>query len=262
MLTAVDVNCQIVRQVPTGTAEAGCWPEVHLPIPIGTLGSAARSPPPAASASVRHPTAFRAYGNATGKELRKATLPIAVGGTPMTYVSPKTATHVVVTAGGATARRRRLRAPTRCLRGSYLPLAGEGDRPPKSGWWSGASPSSAVRTAVPPVDRLASTPRLFAGSACGPLPCRDGEGPPVRAERQQQVVRPGAAVVAGVQEHHPARHGRAAHVQVLPGASFILLTVSRGRGVEVPDQRPVGAAWPAGCPGARNTAPGSRWPLQ
>jgi quinate dehydrogenase (quinone) len=45
---------------------------------------------------------LRAYDNETGKVLWAGRLPVGVGGTPSSYVSPKTGKqYVVVSAGGA-----------------------------------------------------------------------------------------------------------------------------------------------------------------
>ena len=107
MLSAIDVKTrQVVWQVPTGTAEAQApfGLKSHLPIPIGTL-SLGGTITTAGGVSFRAATTdpyLRAYDNAKGTELWKAALPVTVGGTPMTYVSPKTGKqYVVVVAGGA-----------------------------------------------------------------------------------------------------------------------------------------------------------------
>jgi quinate dehydrogenase (quinone) len=107
MLTAIDLKTrQIVWQVPAGTAEnqGPLGIASHLPIPIGTIGLGGPMTT-AGGVTFRAATTdpyLRAYDNANGKELWKAALPIGAGGTPMTYVSPKTGRqYVVVTAGGA-----------------------------------------------------------------------------------------------------------------------------------------------------------------
>lgn len=106
-LTAIDVRTrEIVWQVPVGTAEAEGPLGIasHLPIPIGSIGLG--GPMTTAGDLTFHAATMdpylRAYDNATGKVLWKAALPVGVGGTPMTYVSPKTGKqYVVVSAGGA-----------------------------------------------------------------------------------------------------------------------------------------------------------------
>ena len=106
-LTAIDVKTrQIVWQVPMGTAEAEgpLGIESRLPIPIGTIGLG--GPMTTAGGVTFHAATtdpyLRAYDNATGKVLWQGRLPVGVGGTPMTYVSPKTGKqYVVVSAGGA-----------------------------------------------------------------------------------------------------------------------------------------------------------------
>ena len=110
MMTAIDVKTrQIVWQVPVGTAEAEGPLGIasKLPIPIGTFGLG--GPITTAGGVTFHAATMdaylRAYDNATGKVLWKAALPVGVGGTPMTYVSPKTGKqYVVVSAGGARMR--------------------------------------------------------------------------------------------------------------------------------------------------------------
>jgi quinate dehydrogenase (quinone) len=106
MMTAIDVRSrQIVWQVPTGTAEAqGPFGiKSHLPIQIGTIGLGG---PVTTAGGVTFRAAttdpyLRAYDNATGKVLWQDALPVAAGGTPMTYVSPRTGRqYVVVSAGG------------------------------------------------------------------------------------------------------------------------------------------------------------------
>lgn len=106
-LTAIDVKTrQIVWQVPVGTAEAeGPFGIASkLPIPIGSIGLG--GPMTTAGGVTFHAATMdpylRAYDNATGKVLWEGALPVGVGGTPMSYVSPKTGKqYVVVSAGGA-----------------------------------------------------------------------------------------------------------------------------------------------------------------
>jgi len=106
-LTAIDLaSKQIVWQVPAGTAEAtgpfGLGSK--LPIPIGTFGLGG---PVATAGGITFHAAttdpyLRAYDNGTGRLLWQGRLPVGVGGTPMTYVSPKTGRqYVAVSAGGA-----------------------------------------------------------------------------------------------------------------------------------------------------------------
>jgi quinate dehydrogenase (quinone) len=106
-LTAIDLaSKQIVWQVPAGTAEAtgpfGLGSK--LPIPIGTFGLGG---PVATAGGITFHAAttdpyLRAYDNGTGRLLWQGRLPVGVGGTPMTYVSPRTGKqYVVVSAGGA-----------------------------------------------------------------------------------------------------------------------------------------------------------------
>lgn len=109
MLTAIDVKARkIVWQVPAGAAEAQAplGLSSHLPIPIGTIGLGGPITT-AGGITFRAATTdayLRAYDNATGKVLWQGALPIAAGGTPMTYVAPKSGKqYVVVSAGGANA---------------------------------------------------------------------------------------------------------------------------------------------------------------
>lgn len=109
-LTAIDVKTrEIVWQVPIGTAEdeGPLGMGSRLPIPIGSIGLG--GPMTTAGGVTFHAATMdpylRAYDNATGKVLWKGKLPVGVGGTPMTYVSPKTGRqYVVVSAGGARMR--------------------------------------------------------------------------------------------------------------------------------------------------------------
>jgi quinate dehydrogenase (quinone) len=106
-LTAVDLSTRKVAwEVPTGGAEAqGPFGLASgVPLPIGTVGLG--GPVATASGLVFHAATtdpyLRAYDSSTGKLLWAAKLPVGVGGTPMTYVSPKTGKqYVAVSAGGA-----------------------------------------------------------------------------------------------------------------------------------------------------------------
>ncbi|WP_334165008.1 membrane-bound PQQ-dependent dehydrogenase, glucose/quinate/shikimate family [Phenylobacterium sp.] len=106
-MTAVDMaSRRIVWQVPLGTAEASgpLGLGSGLPIPLGTFGLG--GPVTTAGGVTFHAATtdpyLRAYDNGTGRVLWQARLPVGVGGTPMTYVSPKTGRqYVVVSAGGA-----------------------------------------------------------------------------------------------------------------------------------------------------------------
>ncbi|WP_309090361.1 membrane-bound PQQ-dependent dehydrogenase, glucose/quinate/shikimate family [Phenylobacterium sp.] len=106
-LTAIDVTTRkIVWQVPAGTAETSGPLGIAsgLKIPVGTFGLG--GPVTTAGGLTFHASTtdpyLRAYDNGTGKLLWQAKLPVGVGGTPMTYVSPKTGKqYVVVSAGGA-----------------------------------------------------------------------------------------------------------------------------------------------------------------
>ncbi|HEY8571624.1 membrane-bound PQQ-dependent dehydrogenase, glucose/quinate/shikimate family [Phenylobacterium sp.] len=106
-LSAVDlVNRKVVWQVPLGTAEMHGPLEMKsgLKIPLGTFGVG--GPITTAGGVTFHAATtdpyLRAYDNATGKLLWQGRLPVGAGGTPMTYVSPKTGKqYVVVSAGGA-----------------------------------------------------------------------------------------------------------------------------------------------------------------
>lgn len=107
MVTAIDLKTRsIVWQVPAGTAEAEgpLGMASGLSIPIGTFGLGGPITT-AGGVTFRSATTdayLRAYDNATGAELWKASLPLPSSATPMTYVSPKTGKqYVVVTAGGA-----------------------------------------------------------------------------------------------------------------------------------------------------------------
>lgn len=107
MLTAVDLKTRkIAWEVPAGGSEAqGPFGMAsHIPLPIGTptLGG----PVATVSGLVFHASTtdpyLRAYDSGTGAVLWRAKLPVGVGGTPMTFVSPKTRKqYVVVSAGGA-----------------------------------------------------------------------------------------------------------------------------------------------------------------
>jgi quinate dehydrogenase (quinone) len=106
-LSAVDLaSRKVVWQVPLGTAEMHGpleW-KSGLKIPLGTFGVG--GPITTAGGVTFHAATtdpyLRAYDNATGKLLWQGRLPVGAGGTPMTYVSPKTGRqYVVISAGGA-----------------------------------------------------------------------------------------------------------------------------------------------------------------
>ena len=107
MITAVDLKTRkIAWEVPAGSAE-GEGPlgmASHIPLPIGTVtlgGSTATAGGLVFHASTTDPY-LRAYDSGTGKVMWQAKLPVGVGGTPMSFVSPKTGKqYVVVSAGGA-----------------------------------------------------------------------------------------------------------------------------------------------------------------
>jgi quinate dehydrogenase (quinone) len=107
VLAAVDLNTRkVVWRVPTGTAEKiGPFGLASgLRVPVGTVGLGG---PSATAGGVTFHAAtqdpyLRAYDSETGKLLWKARLPVGAGGTPMSYVSPKTGRqYVLLTAGGA-----------------------------------------------------------------------------------------------------------------------------------------------------------------
>jgi quinate dehydrogenase (quinone) len=106
-LVAVDLtNRRIAWEVPAGTAEeSGIFGiPTGLPIPLGTigLGGAVTTAGGITFHAATTDPYLRAYDNATGKVVWQARLPAGVGGTPMTFVSPKTGKqYVVVSAGGA-----------------------------------------------------------------------------------------------------------------------------------------------------------------
>lgn len=104
---AVDLATRkIVWQVPIGTAEkSGPWGwQSGLKIPLGTfgIGGVITTGTGLAFHGATQDPYLRAYDTANGKILWKSRLPVGVGGTPMTFVSPKTGRqYVVVSAGGA-----------------------------------------------------------------------------------------------------------------------------------------------------------------
>ena len=106
-LAAVDlVTRRVLWEVPMGGAssEGPFGLKSGLDIPIGTVGLG--GPVATAGGLVFHASTtdpyLRAYDVRTGRVLWRARLPIGVGGTPMTYVSPKTGRqYVAVSAGGA-----------------------------------------------------------------------------------------------------------------------------------------------------------------
>lgn len=106
-MTAIDLKTrEIAWQVPIGTAESSgpLGMQSGLKIPIGTFGNggAISTGSGLAFHAATNDPYLRAYDTATGKVLWEARLPVGVGGTPMTYVSPKTGRQfVVVSAGGA-----------------------------------------------------------------------------------------------------------------------------------------------------------------
>jgi quinate dehydrogenase (quinone) len=106
-LSAIDVATRkVVWQVPAGTAEyagpLGLKSGLKIPMGNTTLGG----PVATAGGLVFHAATadpyLRAYDTGTGKVVWQAKLPVGVGGTPMTYISPATGRqYVVVSAGGA-----------------------------------------------------------------------------------------------------------------------------------------------------------------
>lgn len=107
VMTAIDLSTRkVVWQVPVGTARnSGPFGlGSRLPIPLGTFGLG--GPVATAGGLVFHASTtdpyLRAYDAGTGRKVWEARLPVGVGGTPMTYVSPKSGRqYVVVSAGGA-----------------------------------------------------------------------------------------------------------------------------------------------------------------
>ena len=106
-ITAVDLATRkIAWQVPAGTAEyagpLGLNSGLKIPMGNSTLGG----PVATAGGLVFHAATadpyLRAYDTGTGKVVWQAKLPVGVGGTPMSYVSPTSGRqYVVVSAGGA-----------------------------------------------------------------------------------------------------------------------------------------------------------------
>ncbi|MGH6910374.1 MAG: PQQ-binding-like beta-propeller repeat protein, partial [Phenylobacterium sp.] len=106
-ITAVDLATRkIAWQVPAGTAEyagpLGLNSGLKIPMGNSTLGG----PVATAGGLVFHAATadpyLRAYDTGTGKVVWQAKLPVGVGGTPMSYVSPASGKqYVVVSAGGA-----------------------------------------------------------------------------------------------------------------------------------------------------------------
>ena len=111
-LSAVDLTTRrVVWQVPAGTAEyAGPFGlKSGLKIPLGTTGLGglvATAGGLTFHASTQDPY-LRAYDTGSGKVVWQTKLPVGVGGTPMTYVSPAGRQYVVVSAGGARGNRER-----------------------------------------------------------------------------------------------------------------------------------------------------------
>jgi quinate dehydrogenase (quinone) len=107
VMTAIDVRSRkIVWQVPVGTAETAgpLGLSSHIPLPIGTmgLGGVITTAGGVTFHAATMDPYLRAYDNETGKVLWAGRLPVGVGGTPSSYVSPKTGKqYVVVSAGGA-----------------------------------------------------------------------------------------------------------------------------------------------------------------
>jgi quinate dehydrogenase (quinone) len=107
VMTAIDLSTRkVVWQVPLGTARnSGPFGlGSRLPIPLGTFGLG--GPVATAGGLTFHASTtdpyLRAYDSGTGAKVWEARLPVGAGGTPMTYVSPKTGKqYVVVSAGGA-----------------------------------------------------------------------------------------------------------------------------------------------------------------
>lgn len=112
-LSAIDVATRkVVWEVPAGTAEyAGPFGlKSGLKIPLGTTGLG--GPVATAGGLTFHASTqdpyLRAYDTGTGKVVWQAKLPVGVGGTPMTYVSPASGRqYVVVSAGGARGNKER-----------------------------------------------------------------------------------------------------------------------------------------------------------
>ncbi len=106
-LTAVDLKTRRVAwQVPAGTAEYSGPFGLHsgLKIPLGNIGLG--GPISTAGGLTFHASTqdpyLRAYDSGNGRVVWQAKLPVGVGGTPMTYVSPSSGRqYVVVSAGGA-----------------------------------------------------------------------------------------------------------------------------------------------------------------
>ena len=111
-LSAVDLATRrVVWQVPAGTAEyAGPFGlKSGLKIPLGAMGLG--GPVATAGGLTFHAATqdpyLRAYDTGTGKVVWQTKLPVGVGGTPMTYVSPTGRQYVLVSAGGARGARAR-----------------------------------------------------------------------------------------------------------------------------------------------------------
>jgi quinate dehydrogenase (quinone) len=112
-ITAVDLATRkIAWQVPAGTAEyvgpLGLKSGLKIPMGNATLGG----PLATAGGLVFHAATadpyLRAYDTGTGKVVWQTKLPVGVGGTPMTYVSPASGRqYVLVSAGGARGNKER-----------------------------------------------------------------------------------------------------------------------------------------------------------
>lgn len=106
-LSAIDLRTQkIVWQVPVGTVQDtgpfGIKMHAKMPIGMPTLGGTLATQGGLVFIAGTQDYYLRAFDSSSGKEVWKARLPVGSGGSPMSYISPKTGKqYIVISAGGA-----------------------------------------------------------------------------------------------------------------------------------------------------------------